>query len=1351
MSMSTPPIELTPRHVRAARALLAWSQQDLAKGAGVATSTVADFERGQRTPVANNANAIRTTLEEAGIRFLPTGAVIGPSLPTVPSNHRPGAPVRWITADHLSEWVNQAEAAYGLPELLARLIRGSHGAEIRLRFPSNGGVRHPGWDGRTSTSVASEYVPVGETGWEIGSQRNNIAQKANEDFRKRTEDPGPLDPCDATYVFVTPRHWPKKDEWAQAMQGQGPWKQVRAYDADDLVHWIEQTPGAGLWLAGRLGKFQQGVRRVEDVWEDWSLATQWPLSEELVLCDRDEDAIKVLRWLRAAPAILSLQATTTEEVIAFFHASLGMLPEEAASTYRARSLVATTAAGARELINAPAPLILLLSEPEPGLARNLVDHGHYVLQAYDERPISRGEVRKLERPSREGIATALINMGIAEARAGALARDSGRNLAILRRLIPTAPGGIPGWASEDPPRALLAALLCGGWDEGTEADKACLSGLADAPYEQVLAALTPYVGDMDKPLRKVGTTWRMASPQDAWFLLAPRLTSIDLSRFERAAHDVLGSADPRYEMAPNERWMAAIKGVERDYSGLMRHGIGEVLILLALWGERAHTVPDAPSRAAAIVRKLLVDADRQRWWSLSGEFRLLAEAAPKTFLDAVEHSLDQEDPPIRSLFGSDGDGPFDVEHLSDLLWALESLAWTPELMPRVSEVLARLDGLDNPPGKYTNRPGNSLRAIHVLWNPQTFASLDQRLAALDILRKREPEAAWKLMLRILPSGHDSLSPSPLPRWRDFSVDQAESVTYGLIGRGALAISERLLIDAGIEGTRWADLVERMADLAPDVIAGLQGLERAEPLITNPAERAELWRRLRRLLHHHRAYPEAEWSMPVDPLQHLEKIYVQFEPENAVERIAWLFGGHVELPFVSEGGWQAAQKDLEAARVSAARTLYQTEGAAAVMALARQSDSPGLIGQALYEGGLRGNELDALLTMAVRSENERERDLAHGLIVTAFRDLKEPWAQALLSRAQEERWGETAMLAILRALPGRRWTWDLAARAGAAIEASYWHNAPVFWMTEDQDQIEYAIRKLISIGRARHALALVGQASKSKIPSALLIELLRAAAEQPLSGEEGANEATLFQHYVAEIFRILDAQRDVDDDTVASLEWTYLSVLDRSRRPAKALLRALSKEPGLFVQILSTAFKQDNGEPESEPEDPEHSAKMARQAYKLLELWSLLPGSNEQGVIDVTELEGWIKQARALAAAQGRGDIADSRIGKMLSASPLGQDQHWPAEAVREVLDLFRSRAMLEGFWIGKRNRRGVTSRNPRDGGELERLESQKYRRWSSAIALDHPHTSKALDLLADSYDEEAKRQDESVERLDWGY
>lgn len=1351
MVPSSAPTHLTPQHVRAARALLAWSQQDLAKAAGVATSTVADFERGRRTPVANNAQAIRGALEGASIQFLPTGAVIGPVVPIITTSDRPGMPVRWVSAEDLSDWANRTDGAVSLPTLLAYLIRATHGPAVQLRFPADEGVRHAGWDGQTSTDVGSTYVPQGDTGWEIGAQRSNIVQKATEDYQKRTAEPAPLNPADAVYIFVTPRHWPKKDEWAQARQDEGVWREVRVYDADDLVHWIEQTPAVGLWLATRLGKRPPGTRELDEVWKEWSLATQWPLTEDLVLSDRDQDAAEVLRWLRGEPSVLSLQATTTDEVVAFFHATLSELPEDLAAAYRARCLVTTTTTAARALANAPAPLILLLTDPEPGLARSLADRGHYVLQAYDERPVSRGEVRKLERPSREGIATALMAAGIAEPRAKALARDSARNLAVLRRLIPGAPGRLPKWAEERPPRALLAALLAGGWDENAEADRTRLATLADQPYEAVTAALAPFVGHFDSPLQKIGSTWRIASPSDAWFLLAHHLTSADIARFEAAAHVVLGSVDPRFDMDPNERWMAAVRGIHRNYSGMLRQGVGQVLILLALWGDRVRMVPDAHRRADAIVGKLLEKADDRRWWSLSHDFRLLAEASPDAFLTAVEDSLDQNDPPIGVLFGHDEGGLFGAEHLSDLMWALEALAWWPDWMIRVSHVLARLDAIDTKPRSYSNGPANSLREIHLLWSPQTYATLDQRLRAIDLIRKRESNAAWKLMLGTLPQGHDSSTPSPMPRWRDFTVDTVEPVTWGLVGRGATGISERLLADVGLSPARWSLLLDRLNDLAPDPEAALVALEGAESRITDKADRVILWTKLRSVLHHHRQFPDAEWSLATAALDRLEALYNRFAPADPLERTAWLFQQSVQLPNPSTEGWQTEQRDVDVARQEAAREVYASSGAAGMLALARLSDAAGYLGKALYDSRLSETEVDALLETAVRSDDPRERDVAHGLIISVFRDRKEPWAGALIAKARAEAWGDTAILTILRALPLERWTWSQVAQIGGEIETTYWRRAPAFWMSENSEDVAYAIRKFIGVGRARHALPLARRSAKVHLPTELLIEVLQEAARQPFQSDGDRNEVAMFQHYVAETLQLLDAREDVDRNALVRLEWNYLRLLEHSRRPAKVLLQALSEQPSLFIEMLSAVFKpsEESGGVVPEPQDPEHARAVATQAYRLLGLWNRIPGTRDDGTIDSDVLEAWIKEARTLAKAAGREDIADSRIGNMLSASPMGVDGIWPAEPVREVIDLFRSKPMIEGFQVGKSNRRGVTTRSPRDGGELERQESTKYRTWAKGIAYDHPHTAKALASLADQYDWEARRHDEDAERLDW--
>lgn len=66
---------LTMEQCRGARAMLGWSQDELARAANVSRQTIADFERGARIPIANNLASMATALEDAGIELLPDNGI----------------------------------------------------------------------------------------------------------------------------------------------------------------------------------------------------------------------------------------------------------------------------------------------------------------------------------------------------------------------------------------------------------------------------------------------------------------------------------------------------------------------------------------------------------------------------------------------------------------------------------------------------------------------------------------------------------------------------------------------------------------------------------------------------------------------------------------------------------------------------------------------------------------------------------------------------------------------------------------------------------------------------------------------------------------------------------------------------------------------------------------------------------------------------------------------------------------------------------------------------------------------------------------------------------------------------
>jgi hypothetical protein len=83
-----------------------------------------------------------------------------------------------------------------------------------------------------------------------------------------------------------------------------------------------------LWLATRISRRPAELLNLAELWTEWSGATVPALTTPILLTDRDDAASVIIKWLQGTPSVLSLQAETADEALAFLYAAIARWPED---------------------------------------------------------------------------------------------------------------------------------------------------------------------------------------------------------------------------------------------------------------------------------------------------------------------------------------------------------------------------------------------------------------------------------------------------------------------------------------------------------------------------------------------------------------------------------------------------------------------------------------------------------------------------------------------------------------------------------------------------------------------------------------------------------------------------------------------------------------------------------------------------------------------------------------------------------------------------------------------------------------------------------------------------------------
>jgi hypothetical protein len=1228
--------------------------------------------------------------------------------------------MKWITATDLENWAKRIDARAEFIELVGELIKASGLGYKHYRFPSGDKSQVRGFDGDLDSAGTNAYIPLGPSKWEFGVSKG--ASKPEGDFTKRTKNTSSDLQKVNVLVLLNLHTWDNPREpivdFVARLKGLGQWQDVKFIDGAQLEAWLDDFPAIAARYAKKFLNItpHTGITSTDEYWNNISGRFSPPLTESVATCGQAGLTDQLIQFFQQPSGMFVIGTESSEDFVTYVVGAIRALSADDRQTIEAKTLVVESADAARELAGRSGMLLVLTGNAtsEAGLlSRNS-------LVIIPETGMKgRNAQNRIVRPEARALGKALETMGFTEDEAYLLAKECGRSLVILQRLKAKFPMKNPVWV--DHAKTILPAILAGAWSIKSKLDKEILTALSqESEYELFEGKIRETLLLQEPPLDKTGDVWSARSQVDAFSYVNPIFSARDQKLLKESAIKVLGKElkkpDPN---APYQRNSEP----QDDYSDWLRDGIANILLIIASIAQDGGFEIERSSNQEYVnsIIKALPGWGRSHEIiaAIADQLVTIAEAAPNSFLNALESLLEGDQLEVKKLF-SDADRSIfaSTSPHTYVLWSLEMLAWDPQMLTRCCILLARLAEID-PGGSTTNRPINSLREILVPWAPNTYASLSERKISLEYIVQNSPAVGWDLVTALLPKSHDSSLPTTKPRMRDVAPREEEVLTYAVVWDFQSFVVKKSLQLAEMDEDKINSLIGHISDFSPDDrTATLKVIEKF--LDGNQTfQGSKVWFTLRDEVSRHEYFGTTDWALKTDELTSFKDLLNKYTPKDPLIQFTWLFDDW------SPNVGSFDNLDLDSVRIErgkAVAKLYYLNGIQGLFELIGRVKIPSTVIEGLASTEFEQGLYESLLEILVHANepNLEIISMISGLGVNKFGDSWEEYIKSFSKNLDI-----TVKTALVINWPNNKKTWDAIAEFGTELELSYWTTLNHLPREGSAEDLEFAIGKFLAIGKAVSVLTTLFNRI-SEVKSAILLQALDLAIPEINSGQRAVNH--LFGHYLSKIFNELRVRLDVSLESVARAEYAYIKVLD-AREADLVIHDFMAKDPNFYMELFCHLFRGNNQEERVVTEEERNKATIS---YELISSFRKLPGQNGAD-INSDELEGWVKSVSKIGLEKDRSEITDQYIGHILAHSPLDpEDNLWPHKSVRQVIEKLKNKQIEIGIGIERFNMRGVYSKGLHEGGQQELAISENYRTWSKGMPR-FPRTSSMLLSLAEEW------------------
>ena len=1060
---------------------------------------------------------------------------------------------------------------------------------------------------------------------------------------------------------------------------------------------------------------RRGSETCQTFWNRKSHAEGITLTYDTILAGREDAKYKVLTAIHT-PVVLFLEADSQQEAMAFAAASLLSSEDEFCNQ---RTIIVTNQDVYNEIEQEKNGYIIITPlAVNPWVAQQA---GNSVIRCMSksERGVMDGKIT-LPTLDRGGFVDALEKSGFTSDRARRLAVDVSLDINFLWRTLKIETNN-PIWVDRQYIRTLIPAMLIGEWDESVKNDKELLSILSDLSYGEYFEKLQSIINAEESPLLKIGSVWQIKAPYTLYNLFCKDILDKDLSHFLECIEWLLEDDDPDALAKMDEGELKFWKD-RHAYSGYIKRGVFRSLTLLSIVFEKYNRDNKAINK---LIQNQLKGFTTERYLSNMHNMKWIAEANPAVFLDFIQKDIANEAQLVSKIFEIKKT-PYSLTDTnifySDLLFCLENIAWSCELLPQATDILLYLCKYPNN-SNWTNRPINTLYNIYQFLLPQTFADFDKRFAILKSLSTKYPEAIFTLCIRIL-KGLEARTFFPTARfqWRWAELYEEQQYVFPIQEEHV-----RQVLTLSFELCKWTkDEISTFLELSTipymffvratilDAIKGhIDTIKNDEATITQ----------LRKIIDDHTAMREAYWAMCGTDLTAYKELLKQIEPQDIITQTKPYFENifyNYRLLGIKDSNYADGITKTRELRAQKLQSLHEQLGIDGIWNLLTIVKSP----EALAEGFAEWSN-DVYYSIVYEKYCNGEIPMAFVrkyFLLLYFKNGKDAYLKIV---DHLDGINENKIPIVLYAPEFQPELASYAESKSQEIYREYWQNITTGFISNEH--VANVVHKLFEVERYDDILVhFCNKERLALIPNNDKVNLLCDIFNR---GRFDILHSNIYQ--VAEFLETITLENGTSQkDTILLLELSLFESLQPYLHGNKMhLIKEINDNPDFLMQILEYKFLPDDVSAENI--DIPKNAGIIRVVWDFWYHYHSVPCTNDDGVIDEQKLKEYIYTLKALAPKYNRTKSISYVIGKILGNMPEGED--YPTDMMCSIVEDLNDDAIDSEMGTCIFNKRGATSRSVFEGGTIEMHNVNIFEEYKRRVQLRSHRLYVVFDKLIQEY------------------